>query len=69
VFGQVAIDDRSRVARGRGPYLRVRTRPYRPRTNGTADRLIQGAPRDWAYVHSYGATAQGINGLPRWLQG
>lgn len=31
----------------------VRTRPYRPQTNGKAERYIQTALREWAYAHSY----------------
>ena len=29
------------------------TRPYTPRTNGKAERFIQTALREWAYVRSY----------------
>ncbi len=31
----------------------VRTRPYRPQTNGKAERYIQTALREWAYAHAY----------------
>ena len=31
----------------------LRTRPYTPRTNGKAERLIQTLLREWAYVKSY----------------
>jgi transposase InsO family protein len=31
----------------------VRTRPYRPRTNGKAERYIQTALREWAWAHAY----------------
>lgn len=31
----------------------VRTRPYRPQTNGKAERFIQTALREWAYAHAY----------------
>jgi transposase InsO family protein len=31
----------------------VRTRPYTPRTNGKAERLIQTLLREWAYVRPY----------------
>lgn len=31
----------------------VRTRPYRPRTNGKAERFIQTMLRRWAYARSY----------------
>jgi transposase InsO family protein len=31
----------------------IRTRPYRPRTNGKAERFIQTLLREWAYVRVY----------------
>lgn len=31
----------------------IRTRPYRPQTNGKAERYIQTALREWAYAHAY----------------
>ena len=31
----------------------VRTRPYTPRTNGKAERMIQTLLREWAYAHTY----------------
>ena len=31
----------------------VRTRPYRPQTNGKAERFIQTAQREWAYARAY----------------
>ena len=31
----------------------IRTRPYRPQTNGKAERFIQTAIREWAYVRAY----------------
>jgi transposase InsO family protein len=45
----------------------IRTRAYRPQTNGKAERFIQTALREWAYAkaytHSDGRTAE----LPIWL--
>jgi transposase InsO family protein len=35
----------------------LRTRPYTPRTNGKAERLIQTLLREWAYVHPYRSSA------------
>lgn len=35
----------------------VRTRPYRPQTNGKAERFIQTAKREWAYARSYRSSA------------
>ena len=31
----------------------IRTRPYKPRTNGTAERFIQSLCREWAYVIAF----------------
>jgi len=31
----------------------IRTRPYRPRTNGKAERFIQTLQREWAYIAAY----------------
>lgn len=36
----------------------LRTRPYRPRTNGKAERFIQTLLRDWAYAVRYESSAQ-----------
>ena len=44
-----------------------RTRPYRPRTNGKAERLIQTALREWAYARSYDHAGQRAAHLPHWL--
>ncbi len=43
------------------------TRPYRPRTNGKAERLIQTALREWAYARSYEHSDQRAVHLPHWL--
>jgi transposase InsO family protein len=45
----------------------LRTRPYRPRTNGKAERFIQTLLREWAYGHIYGTSAERTTQLPRWL--
>jgi transposase InsO family protein len=43
------------------------TKPYRPRTNGKAERFIQTALREWAYRRPYSRSAQRRLWLPRWL--
>jgi transposase InsO family protein len=43
------------------------TRPYRPQTNGKAERFIQTALREWAYARAYGTSDQRANDLPIWL--
>jgi transposase InsO family protein len=45
----------------------VRTRPYRPQTNGKAERFIQSSIREWAYAASYNTSAHRADQLPRWL--
>jgi len=45
----------------------VRTRPYRPRTNGKAERFIQTLKRRWAYGAIYGTSAERTAALPGWL--
>jgi transposase InsO family protein len=46
-----------------------RTRPYRPQTNGKAERFIQTLLREWAYVTRYGHSSQRTPPLRRWLRG
>ena len=52
-------------------HLRVvhkRTRPYRPRTNGKAERFIQTLIREWAYAVAYLTSEIRARVLPRWLR-
>jgi transposase InsO family protein len=42
------------------------TRPYRPQTNGKAERFIQSALREWAYGIAYGRSAERTAMLKRW---
>ncbi len=43
------------------------TRPYRPRTNGKAERFIQTLTHRWAYGAIYGSSAERTAALPGWL--
>jgi transposase InsO family protein len=43
------------------------TRPYRPRTNGKAERFIQTLTDRWAYGAVYGSSVERAAALPRWL--
>jgi transposase len=43
------------------------TRPYRPRTNGKAERFIQTLVRRWAYGAIYGSSAERTAALRGWL--
>ena len=42
------------------------TRPYRPQTNGKAERFIQSALREWAYGIPYNHSSERTDMLERW---
>ena len=44
-----------------------RTRPYRPRTNGKAERFIRTMLGGWAYGAIYGSSQERTNALAGWL--
>lgn len=50
-----------------GGVRHIRTRPYRPRTNGKAERFIQTMLREWAYAATYQSSDQRRVALPAWL--
>ena len=56
-----------RQASGQLHLLHSFTRPYRPQTNGKAERFIQTALREWAYARAYESSAQRAQQLPCWL--
>lgn len=41
-----------------------RTRPYRPQTDGKAERFIGTLVREWAYARPYGSNAERLAALP-----
>ena len=45
----------------------LRTRPYRPRTNGKAERFIRTMLGGWAYGAIYGSSSERTRALPGWL--
>jgi transposase InsO family protein len=45
----------------------LRIRPYRPRTNGKAERFIQTLANEWAYERIYGSSAERTAALPLFL--
>jgi transposase InsO family protein len=45
----------------------LRTRPYRPRTNGKAERFIQTMVNEWAYARIYGSSDERTRQLATWL--
>ena len=46
----------------------LRTRPYRPQTNGKAERFIQTLLREWAYAMPYRNSSLRIRALRSWLR-
>ncbi len=46
----------------------LRTRPFRPQTNGKAERFIQTLVRGWAYARPYRTSNQRTQALPKWLR-
>ena len=46
----------------------LRTRPYRPRTNGKGERLIQTCLREWAYRRAYRASTVRAAALPTFIR-
>jgi len=45
----------------------LRTRPYRPQTNGKAERFNQTLLNEWAYDQEYTSNQQRLDSLPTWL--
>lgn len=46
----------------------LRTRPYRPRTNGKAERFIQTLQREWAYAVRYETSNHRTLALQPWIE-
>ena len=46
----------------------IRTRPYRPQTNGKAERFIQTMLRQWAYARPYRSGRARAKALGPWLE-
>lgn len=58
-FAAVAVRHRLRLKR---------TRPYRPQTNGKAERFIQTLIREWAYARPYVSSARRTRALASWVR-
>jgi len=54
------------VARARGITLKL-TRPYRPQTNGKAERFIRILQEEWAYSRPFQSNRQRLKELPRFI--
>jgi transposase InsO family protein len=57
----------ARLARERGISLK-RTRPYRPQTNGKAERVIQTLLREWAYQRPYKTNTERLAALQAFIE-
>jgi transposase InsO family protein len=44
-----------------------RTRPYRPQTNGKAERFIKTLINEWAYGQLYRTNDERLEALPAWV--
>ena len=47
-----------------GGRRQTRTRPYRPQTNGKAERFIGTLVREWAYARTYTTNSARLDALP-----
>jgi transposase InsO family protein len=64
------VNYRARVVAALCAELRIRhifTQPYRPRTNGKAERFIQTLLREWAYAATYPTSTDRLRALPAWI--
>ena len=60
---------RSRAYRSAlGQRRQTRTRPYRPQTNGKAERFIGTLVREWAYARTYATNAARLAALPAFVE-
>jgi transposase InsO family protein len=66
--GPAYLSKRFRQACKRWNIRHLRTKPYRPETNGKAERFIQTLIRGWAYHRPYGTSNQRTKALPKWLR-
>ena len=51
-----------------GHRRQTRTRPYRPQTNGKAERFIGTLVREWAYARTYATNAARLAALPAFVE-
>jgi transposase InsO family protein len=65
--GSAYVSHAHRLACQRLGLRHLRTRPYRPRTNGKAERFIQTLTRRWAHGRSYSSSAERTAALTGWL--
>jgi transposase InsO family protein len=65
--GSAYVSHAHRLACAQLGIRHLRTRPYRPRTNGKAERFIQTLTRRWAHGRSYSSSAERTAALTGWL--
>lgn len=66
--GSCYVSRRFRQACKRQGLRHLRTKPYRPETNGKAERFIQTLLLGWAYKRAYRTSNQRTKALPKWLR-
>jgi len=66
--GSGYISRRFQQCASRGSVRVSRTRPYRPQTNGKAERFIQTLLRHWAYAVAYPSSWRRTQALRPWLR-
>lgn len=66
--GSCYVSRRFRQALKRNEIRHLRTRPYRPQTNGKAERFIGTMLGGWAYARAYRTSNQRTKALPKWLR-
>jgi transposase InsO family protein len=66
--GSAYVSRRFRRLLGRLRIRHIRTRPYRPETNGKAERFIQTLLLGWAYKRPYPTSKHRARTLPAWLR-
>jgi len=66
--GPAYLSQLFRLACRRLGFRHLRTRPYRPRTNGKAERFIQTLLREWAYARPYTHSWKRTRALRTWLR-
>jgi transposase InsO family protein len=66
--GSCYVSRRFRQACKRHGLRHLRTKPYRPETNGKAERFIQTMLMGWAYKRAYRTSNQRRKALPKWLR-
>lgn len=66
--GSCYVSRRFRQGCKRHGLRHIRTKPYRPQTNGKAERFIQTLLMGWAYKRAYRTSSQRTKALPSWLR-